>query len=243
MVGLTTSLAAAAGYEQAAGYAIPVNETFLRIVEALRLGREVDYGFLGVQMRNLDPRDMADGKEGMRVAGTVAGTPAHRHLQTDDIITHVNGKPIYDADGLVLNVSSQPADSATRLTILRGNRAQQVELDLAKAAPAKRIVTAQAEMWRGMRVEFASAISQEFLIRNDHLLLEGAVVVAQVDEDTPAWRAGLRPEMIISHVGNRRVQSPREFRDAVAGKTGTVQLREIRLNTRIERPVYAIDPE
>ena len=48
MIGLTTSLAATAGYEQAAGYAVPVDETFRRIVETLKEGREVEYGFLGV---------------------------------------------------------------------------------------------------------------------------------------------------------------------------------------------------
>lgn len=244
MVGLTTSLAAAAGYEQAAGYAIPVNETFLRIVEALRQGREVDYGFLGVKMRNLDSREMAAGKEGMRVDATVPGTPAHRHLRADDVITHVDGKPIYDADGLVLNVSSRPADSLTRFTILRSNKSQQVEVELAKAAPGKRIVTAPVELWRGMRVDFPSAISQEFLIRNDHLLIDGVVAVAEVEQDSPAWRAGLRPEMIISHVGNRPVQTPREFREAVAGKSGTVQVREVRFSTlQLERPTHAVDPE
>ena len=36
MVGLTVSLAAATGYEQAAGFAIPVDETFLRAVETLK---------------------------------------------------------------------------------------------------------------------------------------------------------------------------------------------------------------
>jgi S1-C subfamily serine protease len=93
-----------------------------------------------------------------------------------------------------------------------------------------------------MRVDFASAISREFLIRNDLLLVEGSVAVVEVNEDSPAWRAGIRPEMIISHVGNTRVQTPKEFRDAVAAKSGTVQLREVRAFP-IERPVHVVDPE
>src|SRR4029079_13356173 len=48
MVGLTISLAATLCYEQAAGFAIPVDETFLRVVEALKQGNEVEYGFLGI---------------------------------------------------------------------------------------------------------------------------------------------------------------------------------------------------
>jgi serine protease Do len=245
MIGLTTSLAAAAGYEQAAGYAIPVDETFRRILDALRHGREVEYGFLGVQMRNLDARDMAAGRQGMRVEDVVAGTPAHRFgLQADDVITHVNGRPIYDADGLVLNVSSRPADAPTRLTVLRSGQTKHVDLELAKAAPSKRIVTVPAELWRGMRVDFASAISQDFLTRNQPLLLEGSVVVAEVVQDSPAWRAGLRPEMIISHVGTAHVQTPRDFQLAIAGKNGAVQLREVRFSAfQIERLSHSVTAE
>ena len=51
--GLSVALAATAGYETAAGYAIPVDQTFRRVVETLKQGREVEYGFLGIQPANL----------------------------------------------------------------------------------------------------------------------------------------------------------------------------------------------
>jgi S1-C subfamily serine protease len=247
MVGLTTSLAATAGYEQAAGYAIPVDETFLRIVEALKQGREVEYGFLGIRLGNLDIREVASGKQGMRVDGVVPGTPAYRYgLQPHDIITHVNGKPIYDADGLVLHVSSLPIESPARLTVLRGGQVRHFELELAKAAPEKYIATSPRESWRGLQIDFASALGAEFLHRNDALLVEGSLAVVDVAEDSPAWRAGLRPDMIISHVGTTRVQSPKEFREAVASKPGTVPLREVRFRDgQIERPAptHIVDPQ
>ena len=53
MVGLTTAMAAGAGYDQAAGYAIPVDEAFRRIVEALNRGQEVEYGLLGISPQSL----------------------------------------------------------------------------------------------------------------------------------------------------------------------------------------------
>ncbi|MHC4176628.1 MAG: S1C family serine protease, partial [Planctomycetota bacterium] len=55
MVGLCVSLAAMVGYETAAGYAIPVDRTFRRAVDTLKSGREVEYGFLGIQPANLQP--------------------------------------------------------------------------------------------------------------------------------------------------------------------------------------------
>jgi hypothetical protein len=46
MVGLTTSRAALDGVDLAAGFAIPMNAAFRRIVSALIEGREVEYGLL-----------------------------------------------------------------------------------------------------------------------------------------------------------------------------------------------------
>ena len=58
MVGLSVALAAAAGYEAAGGYAIPVDATFRRAVETLKRGREVEYGFLGIQPTNLQQQEV-----------------------------------------------------------------------------------------------------------------------------------------------------------------------------------------
>jgi len=71
MVGLTTALAATAGYEQSAGYALPVDETFRRVVEALKLGREVEYGFLGIAPVNLRPEAVLSGLEGTLIERVV----------------------------------------------------------------------------------------------------------------------------------------------------------------------------
>ena len=45
------------------------------------------------------------------------------------------------------------------------------------------------------------------------------VVVTEVEQGTPAWRAGLRPGMLISKVDQMLVRTPR-VQTAVAGKSG-----------------------
>ena len=47
-MGLTTALAALAGTEAEGGYALPMDAGIRRVVEVLRRGEEVEYGFLGV---------------------------------------------------------------------------------------------------------------------------------------------------------------------------------------------------
>ena len=48
-----------------------------------------------------------------------------------------------------------------------------------------------------------------------------------VDRDSPAWKAGLRPGVLVSHVGGRRVTLPEQFFEAVKDQTGEVRLKVI----------------
>jgi S1-C subfamily serine protease len=120
MIGLTISLSAALGYEQAAGFAIPVDDTFRRAVEALKQGNEVEYGFLGVSLPTpIDPRLRS--VMGAVVQKTLEGTPAGRSLlQPLDVITRVNDQPVYGPDDLLLHVGKLPPEASVRLTVLRG---------------------------------------------------------------------------------------------------------------------------
>lgn len=228
MVGLTLSLAAAMGYEQAAGWALPVDETFLRAVNTLKQGGEVEYGFLGIQ---LPPSYDADARFtlGARVSQVIEGSPADRFgLKQGDLITHVNDEPIFDSDGLLLNVGKLPPESSVKLTIERDEQVKTITIGaLSKNWVAgKKVITRLAPVWRGMRVDYVTASERYREWSRQHALdANGAVVITDVAENSPAWREGLRPDMLISHVGSQRVTTPREFHTAVADQQGAVKLR------------------
>jgi S1-C subfamily serine protease len=237
MVGLTTALAAAAGYEQAAGYAIPVDETFRRIVDRLKNGEEPEYGFLGVQPENLRPEVSSPETHGVIVQDVVRGTPADRFgILRGDIITHVNGKPIYDFDSLVLQVCSHAAGEQVPLTVERGNRTMEITVPLAKYhVQGELIVTTPKPAWRGLRVEYWTAAVDFRAVRDDldSITAAGCVIVSEVEKESLAEKSGLKPQMAITHVGNHRVTTPDDFRTAVAATTGPVTLR---IATSIDTP-------
>jgi len=229
MVGLTLSLAAASGYEQSAGFAIPVDETFLRAVEALKQGNEVEYGFLGVAVNALQLEDRQRGRHGVYVTTVVPGTPAARiGLVDQDLITHVAGEPIYDQDQFMLAIGKLPVDGSVHLRIERKGRPQVLAVDeLAKYfVPAGKVVTNPRPAWRGLHVDYVTA-SRNFSTWALQGMIDpqGAVLITAVDEDSPAWNEGLRPDMMISHVAGNRVSSPKQFQDQVAGKDGPVKIR------------------
>jgi serine protease Do len=229
MIGLTVSLAAASGYEQAAGFAMPVDETFLRAVNTLKQGSEVEYGFLGVAVNPLALSERQKGRFGVLVTSIVPGTPAARFgLMDQDIITHVDGQEIHEQDQFMLAVGRLPAEGAATLRVERDGRPRVVVIDeLAKYyVPAGQVVTNPRPAWRGLRVDHVTA-SRNFQNWSQQGLVDpqGSVLVTGVDENSPAWNEGLRPEMLISHVAGTRVATPRQFLDQVAGKDGPVKLR------------------
>ena len=228
MVGLTTALAAAAGYEQSAGYAYPVDDTFRRAVERLKQGREVEYGYLGVQPIGLLPEEVLRGMRGVRVHRVVPGTPADRYgLKPGDLVTQVNGVAIQTPDALVLEVGRLPVESAVRLDVVRESRRLGVEVTLTKyPVRGKKIVTTPSPAWRGMRIDYLSADGDvDSPPQAETLFFDEGVRITDVEEGTPAWQAGLRSGMRISHVEQAAVHTPKEFQAAVAAKGGAVQLR------------------
>jgi serine protease Do len=227
MVGLTTALAATAGYEQAAGYAFPVDATFRRVIDTLKQGREVEYGLLGIRPANLLAQELVGGMRGCRVQGVVRGTPAeHFGLQDGDVVFNVNAVPVYDADSLVLEVGRQPVESTVRLGVLRGGRRLDVEVVLTKfPVQGKKVVTNLPPAWRGLRVDYASAlVDSEFQAGLGSPSFDEGVIITEVEPNSPAWQAGLRPKDLITQVDQASVRTPKEFHAAIAGKTGAVQV-------------------
>lgn len=230
MVGLTTSLAAAAGFEQPAGYAIPVDKAFLRIIQALKEGREVEYGLLGIRPNNRPSEDMNRGLVGIIVSEVVEGGPASKaKVEVNDIITHVDDQPIYDTDGLRLHVSKLAPATTTVLTVLRSGQTKRHRVVLSKlAVTLPQTYTERPPAWRGAVIDYRKPRVEidplQFVHRRDSFKTP-CVEVREIDEKSPAWKAGLRQGMLISHVGKTPVETPAEFQKAVSAQSRSVELR------------------
>ncbi len=224
MIGLTTSLAAVAGYEQAAGYAIPVDDAFRQTVDKLKVGEERTHGLLGITFR----RDDGGQANGVRVDMIYAAGPARQaDIRPSDVITRVNDQPIRDGDDLMLNIGRLPAGSPARITIERGGRTYQRLVTLAKfPVQGKVVVTKPAANWRGMTVDYATAMPEyQSRVNSGEAPVDACVIVRDVIEGSPAWEAGLRRAMLITHAASVRVETPDEFHAAVAEKTADVTVR------------------
>ena len=206
MVGLTTSLASAAGFDAMAGYAIPLDHQERQIIDALMQGKEYEYGFLGI---SLDPSGSN------RVIHTQLGTPAGEGnvVVVDDQIMAVGEIAVVDADSLVLAINAMPAGTRVVLKILRQGQEIERTVELAKfPVRGEVIATNRPHLWRGLRVDYTSTLP--FTTFGDPMLVamaRGGVAVTEVETGSPAAKAGLKPGQIIRSIEGKPLKNPRDF--------------------------------
>lgn len=230
LVGLTTTAAEIAGHEQPAGYAIPINRAFRRIIDALKDGREVEYGLLGLSLRPNVPVGTGAAARHVLVQYAYPGSPADRAgLKPGDVILRVADKPISDVDELQLQISLLPPSSSTTIDYTRGGVPGSTRVSLAKlGTPGNKVVSNPRPAWRGIRVDYATALDALVLgtaIESGALDPDGCVLVAAVEPGSEAEQAGIQPGMFISHVGEQRVTTPADFQKAVKNADSVRELR------------------
>jgi S1-C subfamily serine protease len=216
MVGLTTSRAAISGSETSAGFAVPMDANFKRIVERLRLGHEVEYGFLGIATQAPDGRNegLVIGGSDHRSFAVTPGSPAAReaNLHDGDVIKSINGIPVRDFDDLFLTVGTLMAGSEARLEVL--GRHNVVLVKLAKSyVPGKIIASNRPPAVRGFRVDYTSVLfqSQSTTRWLGPRSIQPGVYVREVLPDSPAAKARLKVNEIITRVNGQEINSPAEF--------------------------------
>ena len=225
LVGLTTSTAALT-VERGPHYAFPADEHFRRVVEVLRRGEEVEYGYLGV----MSPRSAVgfDRKpHGVRFDSVLAQGPASRAgLDERDVVTRVDGHPTTNYPELLHNVGSALAGEKVKLSVLRGGQDREIDVTLGKFKNDQPfIASVRPDPVFGLRVEYGSILSQK-LIPNEpraRLAVPPGLCVRELIADSSAAAAfkklGDQPDRwLITHINGTPVSTPAEFYKAAKGQ-------------------------
>jgi serine protease Do len=216
LVGLTTALAAVT--ETGPGYALPMDANTRRIVEVLRRGEEVEYGFIGVVPANV--------AAGVLIQSISTQGPAQlAGLRTDDVITRVDDVPVADQRDLFLTVGTALAGSKVRVRVMTSNRPREVEVTLAKYHHAlPYVASVRPDPVFGLRVEYTSVLFQG--PRPGRVAADGVlpgVIVRELVPDSPAatkFKAlgGDPDRWVVTHVDGTAVMNPPEFYKAAKGR-------------------------
>ena len=245
LLGINTAIFSRSGGNQGVGFAIPANLA-RDVMQSLRDKGRVIRGYIGASVQTLTP-ELADA---MKLKGEPSGalvgevspkTPSEKAgLKTGDVITAVNTKKISDARELRLMIGSMAPGTKAQMQVNREGQAKTFDVELAEMPPGATSEggPAEAEAEQSAQPEKATVFGGVAVadvtddIRTALNLpkdIHGAVI-AEVDADSPAGKAGLREGDIIQEVNKQPVKNAK---DLVAVN------RKLRPNEKILIRVYS----
>ena len=228
LVGLNTAILAPSGGNVGIGFAIPTDMLSAIMDQIIEHGG-VNRGTFGVAVQNLDA-DLARAlglasQDGAIIRGVEPGSAAERAgLRPGDLVQSLNGRRITTATDMETRLALLRVGDKVNLAILREGRAQRIEARIAD--PYESYVA-------GHRVngEFRGALLGEVQDQSSFGRNAG-IAVGPVQEDSSAWRVGLREGDVIFQVNRTRVQTLDEI-GAVAGAGDGIWQLKLRRGNRL----------
>ena len=230
LVGINTAILGPSGGNVGIGFAVPSNMAHAVMQQIVRTG-EVRRGRFGVSAQDLTPELGkplgTSATDGAVVTNVEEGSPADKAgLKRGDIIVTVNGHKIRGSADLRNRVGLLPIGAKVELEVLRGRTSVVVSA-----------VVAQPHAMAGVDPQAVPELAGVAVTNIDRGMpvygkIEG-VVVAKVEQNSPAWVQGLRPGDIIYGVNRRRVRSVSEFMQVLRAVEGALSISLLRGDYRI----------
>jgi serine protease Do len=225
LLGINTAIFTRTGGNQGVGFAIPANLA-RDVMQSLRDKGRVVRGYIGASVQTLTP-ELA---EAMKLKGQLSGalvgeveqsSPAAKAgIKSGDVITAVSGKKVSDARELRLMIGSMAPGTKAQIQATRDSQtktfdvqlgempaggAQQGEAQMSAEEPAQ---PEKATVFGGVSVaDITDDIRTALNLSKD---VQGAVI-ADIDTDSPAAKAGMREGDVIQEVNKQPVRNAKDL--------------------------------
>ena len=226
LIGINTAiLSPGQGGNNGVGFAIPSNMA-KEVMEQLVKQGKVTRAFIGVMLQPLTP-DLASAlgaksTSGALVADVTADSPAAKAgIEKGDIITSWNGEKIHDTNQLKLRVGSSTPGATVPVAVLRDGSEKTLDVKLAEMPAAKAELSRQdsgkEDVLSGVEV---TDLNPRLMRQLNLPARTKGVVVTDVDSDSRAAEAGLRPGDVIEQANRQPVASVAQLQDALGKSNG-----------------------
>jgi serine protease Do len=234
VVGINTAIASNTGFYSGIGFAIPSNQAH-ELYASLKGGGKIVRGYLGVRLSSVSD-DPALAKSfgyekstGALVTQVVGNAPAAGKLNDGDIVMTYNGKTVEDRDALRAVVAKTTPGSVAKLTVFRDGKPIDVQLTIGTLPSDEELAAANPGADNQPNANSAPPADQQatslgLRLRTitpnmtQNLGVDAKTTGAVISSVTPgsvAAKAGLRPGLVITHVGRTLIQSSRDAYDAL----------------------------
>jgi serine protease Do len=152
-------------------------------------------------------------EKGALVADVTKGGPAEKAgIERGDVIVSFDGKEIGEMRDLPFIVAATPVEKSVTVEVIRKGKIERFEVKIGELKDDQEAaLVAEAPPRLGMTVE---ELTPE-LAGNLGLTEGSGIVVVQVEDDSPAAAAGLRPGDVILEIDQNPVQNLDEFNSAI----------------------------
>ncbi|WP_238481182.1 DegQ family serine endoprotease [Dyella telluris] len=201
LVGINTMIISPSGGNVGIGFAIPTNLAG-EVMQQLVAHGKVNRGNLGLETQDITPRiakvlGLKDNNGAVVTRVTTGSAADSADIQTGDVITAVDGKPVRNAQDLRNAEGLLPIGSTVKLTVQRSGATREVT---AKLVPEKLATVDGAKLDARLAGVTFSELTQN--LRSQGL---GGVSVGAVQSGSRAARAGLQANDIVIGINNLRI--------------------------------------
>lgn len=236
LVGINTAILSRSGGNQGIGFAIPSNICQWVMTSLVKNGH-VERGFMGMSIQSLTPALAQDFKldriNGALVADVSSGGAAEASgLKSGDVIQKFNGQPVKDASQLKLQVAETTPGTKVSLDVTRNGETKTLEATLRQAPTDKLAASGKAKSNGGDSDEALAGVAVANLDDNTRSKvnapdnLQGAVIT-EVQPDSPAAEAGLRPGDVITEINRHPIKSAQDAVTNTAKASGNQTLVKV----------------
>jgi Do/DeqQ family serine protease len=221
LVGINTAIFSRTGGSLGIGFAIPSNMVRLVVQSALKGGGTVQRPWLGATLQEVTP-DIAESlglltPSGALVAKVAAKGPAAKAgLIAGDVVIGVDDKEVKDPQAFEYRFITKGVGGSAELTFVR--KGQRLKTTIALLPPVEdpprdtRELTGRNPLSGCKVVNLSPAVAQELGIDDD---TRRGVVIADVEDKTPAARLGMKRGDIVVSLNDQKVSSTAELSAAL----------------------------
>jgi serine protease Do len=226
VIGINTAIITGGHGNEGVGFALPSN-TAIGVYNQIVSNGKVTRGSIGVSFTETQGSNPIVLKElgatyGIVLQRVEPGSPAEKAgLQSGDVVTSVNGKPVRTGNDLVNPIAQTPVGNSVRVTYMREKKEHEASITVAdrtklfpdRAAAAGGSESGPTPAEFGLRLE---DLGTDRARRAGYENMKGALVTA-VDPASFAEDVGFIRGDVIAEVNHAPVNSVAEYRRAVSG--------------------------
>ncbi len=215
LIGINSAILSRTGGYEGIGFAVPVNMA-RNVMESLIAKGRVDRGYMGVSIQDINPAlaeqfGVLPDQHGALISDVMPGSPAEKAgFKSGDVVLEFNGKAVSTSNRLQYEVASTAPDATVPVKILRNGKEQTIQLTVRELPGSEQLAKNDnksgdsSDSLNGVTVsDIDPRAAQQMNLPKE---LKGAVVT-DVDQDSAAYDAGLRPGAVIQEINHKPVQS------------------------------------